>query len=475
MDNNGKITVFLSFMLMVLMELVLAVLQIVSLRCAKTKAVTAVSSAVSGIQADYNPFIYERYHILLIDKNYGGAGEGKMEVLIEDSLSYTLGEKYQINSVELSGTTGILDGGCSTFKKQMADYIGYGTIEYTADKLIQSTGGFDEPVKEDALSEMDRNIEKGQADKNPAGDSGNAEQSNKSGSEDEDPRMRLRFMSKLGIAFLIQPEALRLSNNVVIPEEVPSYTHQGIAGVMSVAADFQDYDRLKKDVVSYNGWSDNLASSTVAIAYAADVFNCATDIKYDDTYLNCELEYLISGCSSDTENYKNAVDRIIQLRLGVNYAYLLTDAEKMAKVSSLAWNVSLVTFVPQPIVKYLLAGCWAYTEGVAEVYFLLRGEEIPYAKNAGNWITDINSLSDINQLEKPETDEAGMDYKEYLLLLLTFHMDTSYYRMLDLIELNTKMQYETFEMENAITEFGINADISYGGQHFTIRKETGYE
>lgn len=473
MNNEGKITVFLSFILLVMMGLILTVLEVIDFQCAKTKVVTAVSSAASGIKGDYNSFIFERYHILLLDKDYEGSGEGKIEALIEDSLSFTLSDKFEIHSIELSGTTGILDGGCKAFKNQISDYIGYGSLKYTIEQLKGSTSEFDEPVKEDALSKLDMDVE---TEKGIQTGSSIAEENNEKAedSDYEDPRMRSRFMSNIGIAYFIKPDNLILSDRILLPEELPSYGHQGINAIKSVAADFQDYDRLKKDVISCNGWSDSIISGTEAVLYAADVFNCATDTKYNDTYLNLEIEYLICGGISDADNYKKVVDRIVQLRLGVNFSYILTDAKKMSELSTLAGEISLVTLVPQSIVKYLLAGCWAYTEGVAEVYFLLRGEKIPYIKNAGNWITDLDSLSHLESLEKPDSDESGMEYKEYLLLLLLFDTDTVYYRMLDLIEVNTKLQYSTFEIENAITEFAVNVDVSYGGQHITVRKEVGY-
>jgi hypothetical protein len=506
MSNKGNITVFMSLMLLVLLGLALAVMQVVSLRCAKTMAITAADSGASGILADYNPYIYSRYHILLLDKNYEGLGEGQIEALVQENLEYSLSDRFTVNSVELSGTTGIMDNGCQEFKNQIEEYAAYGLTENVVDKLLEKTGANDEPVQDSVLEQMDQDVSETEQTEEEAefgsnmaenasgigeGDTEGTESeagegsvtgtgsetgegtAARSASKTEDPRTKVKIWSKLGIAFFIQPEELELSDNVVDLSNLPSYGRTGIAAVASVAADFSDYDRLKQDVTAENGWGSGLYDNALAIAYAADVFGCATNQK-EDTYLNCELEYLICGCSTDGENYKKAVDRIVALRLGVNYAYLLTDASKMSQVSTLAWELSLITLVPQPILKYLLAGCWAYIEGVAEVYFLLRGEEIPYVKNAENWITDLDALSNLSSLEKPETDEAGMDYQDYLLLLLAFQGDILYYRMLDLIEVNTQTQYADFEMENAITEFGLNISVSYQGEEITIRKEKAY-
>lgn len=490
MSDQGKITVFLSLILLTLMGLVLTVMTVIERQHAKARAVMAISSAVSGVQADYNPYIFERYHILLLDKDYEGAGEGKMEALAEESLEYTLSDAFTVDRVELSGTTNIMDQKCKSFRKQVEKYLSYGITEYAIGQLADSVSGEDADEAAEVLQDMDEDLENPDTGNHalpadpvtdtPAADApadtpaADAPVTDAPDSSYEDPRMKLRILSGIGIAYVIKPDSINFSENVLKPEELPSYGNLGIHGLLPVDTDFEDYDRLKQDVISCSGWTDGLFSDTALILYANDVFNCATDKIYDDTYLNCELEYLISGQPTDAENYKKAVDRILQIRLGINYSYLLTDVGKMSELSSLAWSISLVTLVPQPIVKYLLAGCWAYTEGVAEVYFMLRGDKIPYVKNGANWITDLYSLSNLSGLTNPNSEEQGMSYKDYLLLLLALQQEDSCYRMLDLIEINTRQQYESFRMKNAITGFAMNIRISYGDEHFDIRKETGY-
>lgn len=487
MNDQGKITVFLSLVMLTLMGLVLTVMTVIERQHAKARAVMAISSAVSGVQADYNPYIFERYHILLLDKDYEGAGEGKMEALAEESLEYTLSDEFTVDRVELSGTTNIMDQKCKSFREQVEKYISYGVTEYAIEQLADSVSGDDADKADEVLQEMDEGLENPDTRNHalpadvPTADApvtdvptADAPAADDSDGSYEDPRMKLRILSGIGIAYVIKPDSISFSENVLKPEELPSYGNIGIHGLLPVDTDFEDYDRLKQDVISCSGWTDGLFTDTALILYANDVFNCATDQIYEDTYLNCELEYLISGLSTDAENYKKAVDRILQIRLGINFSYLLTDVGKMSELSSLAWSISLVTLVPQPIVKYLLAGCWAYTEGVAEVYFMLRGDKIPYVKNRANWITDLYSLSDLSGLTNPNSKEAGMSYKDYLLLLLALQQEDSCYRMLDLIEINTRQQYDSFRMKNAVTGFAMNIGISYGDEHFDIRKETGY-
>ena len=90
-SNKGVVTIVVSLILMVMITLVLIVAKGVRIKCAMIRAVTALSSAVSSIKADYNPYIFENYHILLFDSTYYGCGEGKTEELIREYLEYTLG------------------------------------------------------------------------------------------------------------------------------------------------------------------------------------------------------------------------------------------------------------------------------------------------------------------------------------------------------------------------------------------------
>lgn len=56
----------------------------------------------------------------------------------------------------------------------------------------------------------------------------------------------------------------------------------------------------------------------------------------NDRYLDYELEYICRGKCSDAQNLEETVRRILLLREGVNYGYLLTDEEAKAKAELLA-------------------------------------------------------------------------------------------------------------------------------------------
>lgn len=483
MRNKGYVTVFVSLMLVVMIIFVTATMYITDMSSAETKTLTATNSAMSSELANYNRLIFDRYHILLLDKTYSGRGEGAIEQGIENSLSIDLGDDYEIEQVELSGTLGILDDGCAEFKKQIKDNFKYEVMEYSIDKIIDKTDGQDEPVDDETVQEIENKV----SSEEKAINEKEAEKEDSAGEENEksiiepvvDPRDALKAYADAGIARILIPDVSILSGNIVREEDIPS-AGRPKNKVEAIQTDFEDLDRMEVDSTKGNGWGDSLLTNAEAIMYATENFSCLTDQKYDDSYLNLELEYIVGGEDNDGANYSKVVDEILLIRFGCNLAHILTDTVKMQKCDKLALALT-VEFPPaQPFVKYLLAGCWAYIESVADVYRMLRGHKIPFLKDGTTWTTDFESLSNLESLvSEPSDEENGLGYKEYLMILMSLQGDKIYYRMLDLMQLNaTQPDIEggdpDFRMSNAITAFGINADIGYKSKVFNVHEEISY-
>lgn len=484
MRNKGYVTVFVSLMLVVMIILVTATMYITDMSSAETKALTATNSAMSSELANYNRLIFDRYHILLLDKTYSGMGEGAIEQGIEESLSIDLGEDYEIEQVELSGTLGILDDGCAEFKRQIKDNFKYEVMEYSIDKILEKTDGQDEPVDGETVEEIDNKVS---SEEKAITEAEAEKEEDATGEEKEDifadpvvdPRDTLKVYVDAGIAKIILPDVSVLSGNIVREEDIPS-AGRPKNKVEAIQTDFKDLDRMEVDSTKGNGWGDSLLTNAEAIMYASQNFSCLTDQKYDDTYLNLEMEYIVGGEDNDGANYSKVVDEILLIRFGCNLAHILTDTTKIQKCDKLALALT-VEFPPaQPFVKYLLVGCWAYIESVADVYRMLRGHKIPFMKDSTTWTTDFESLANLESLvSEPSDDENGLGYKEYLMILMSLQGDKIYYRMLDLMQLNvTQPDIEggdpNFRMSNAITAFGVNSDVGYKSKVFNIHEEIGY-
>lgn len=485
MKNRGYMTIFVSLLLAALVVIYLVIFRIVDIASARSKSGIALSTACSSVKAERtSDYIFDRYHILLIDMNRGCDGEDGIARDVRESLEENLGNEYSINSVSVCGRTGILDDDCEAFKEQIKDYFLYGVTDYVVDELVEKTDGNDEPVSQESINAMDAEVD-GVSDENteslPTDNSSTSEKETKPAVNTKpnitkkDPRKEVRKVKKRGVAFYILPEDSEFSENVVNSGEMPSYGHTGWFDI-EIDTDFDNYSKLKKQMNKSSGWADSLLTGGESIAYANSVFNSFTNEKYDDTYLKLEMEYIIAGKPTDAENYKKVINQIIVIRFGCNFAYLLTDAEKMAELDTLA--LSLTFFIPvlQPLVKYLLTGCWAYVEAVADAYCLVRGHKIPYLKNAANWKTSIDGITKLAEIDTTsgDSDEEGLDYNDYLMILMGLNMKTAYYRMLDVIQLNASQESPDFRMKNASVAYGVDAEIGYKEKTFELHAEDGY-
>ena len=211
----------------------------------------------------------------------------------------------------------------------------------------------------------------------------------------------------------------------------------------------------KWDTVDETGVTDDF----YGICYAIEMFNTYTSKKAERP-AECEVEYMIAGKDNDRDNLKSVVNRIIAHRLPVNLAYLLSDDSKMAAIDSIAFVLSLLPGVTYSAVKYLLAGCWAYAETLADIRCMLCGNNVQFIKTSKTWKTDIDSLGDLLTMQNEDYEGAdAIGYKGYLAILLAEKHNDIYYRMADMIQLNLSQEDETFDMKNMIYGFSIDVDI----------------
>lgn len=482
MKNKGSTTIFLCLMVSAMVVLGIAAIKAVSYRLAEGKGAIAVKSAMSSVDAGYNSYIFENYHILLFDRCCNGKGEAYLEEQLIQDLKYNLGDSFEVEELGVNDYELLLENDCNAFKKQIADYCGYALIEEGASAILDSTGGLDGTVSQSIYDDMDA------AENTVASSSQDSGTSGKDDVEDDEPQEGLTIslddtddprdftedLSSEGILAIVAPEGLQVSSEIVELYGVPSIEKNGYDFFdYEIDNDFDDMDSLKKDMGVYDSWKDKLLGGGAALMYATGVFNSAIDTVQENTRFSFELEYIICGRASDLENLKGTVHRIIGIRFPVNYAYLLSDTSRMAQITKLSWPIALATLVPEPVVRYLIAGCWAYVESIFDTRCLMEGQKQPFFKTNATWKTDLNDLENSVNLEGVE-DEHGLQYKDYLMILMGMDMEKTYYRMLDVIELNTKCKYPDFDMNNAVVGFSVDAKILYEGRNFYYKEKIGY-
>ena len=463
MNNKGKITIFLTLLLSAVLLLGITALNVASLYVAKGKAAMAAKSAVSGVKASYNSYIFEHYHILLFDKNANGRGEGYLEEQCMRDMDANIPEGCEVSEVSVSEYELLMDNDCLEFKRQIEDYMKYAAVEYGVDNILSSTGGKDGTLPEEAEYDFENNEGTSELQNENETDNEDTE-------EIEDPREFTAHMTDEDITGDIG-EASYVSVDM---SELPSKKHDFYEKYESVNRQFDDEDICKKDLENYSSWGDKLIDGGTGVAYAKSVFNSRINSeKNTDSVLRYEMEYLVCGEDSDRKNFQGAMNRIIAIRFPINYAFLISDPQKNSQITTLAVPLAAMTLTPPSVVKHLIAGCWAYVEAVAEARNLAKGKRLPFTKNNANWLTDLDNLGGTIDSDAEE-DIHGLDYEDYLMILMAVDMDKTFYRMLDIMQINARQENSGFYMKNAATGLVLDSVVRVNGHEIKTRTEEKY-
>lgn len=479
MDNKGKITIFLCLMMSLMLLLGVNVIKIIEIKAAKAKAAICANTAMSSAKAGYNRYIFDNYHILLLDKNLSGGGEAYFEEMLKESLKENLGSGFKVKDVIGTRYTYITDNDCRALKEQIKDYMVYAGIDYGIEQITAATDGKDGSVSDEVLEELAAasDVQLGYEAEGGETDESKAEGIDSIiGPSVDDPRNMVGDLFGGLALFFVLPEG-----------EVPSTAKQNILESPSfefgtffdlfhsgINTDFDDIDEFKSDLTYRDSWLDSLADAGAVAFYARNVFNCITNKEVNEnTVFQYELEYLAAGRNSDSRNISRTVNELISLRLPVNFCYLISDGKRMSQVKTASISAALLSPIAEPVIRYLIAGCWAYIESVVEVRHLLAGERLPFLKNSANWITDITNLDETVYGDAVE-DENGLCYEDYITILLAVNINKTCLRMLDLMELNARQEDKNFQIEGCVTEFSADFLVDYKDYDCSIGVAAGY-
>lgn len=208
----------------------------------------------------------------------------------------------------------------------------------------------------------------------------------------------------------------------------------------------------------YSGLTANVLFREYLLEYFVNYLDGENDLDLD-----YQMEYIVGGKTSDQDNLKYVVFRLMLLREGMNYLYCMNDAQMSMQAGSLA--TALTGFLGIPALtsatKHALLLAWAYGESLIDIRVLLDGGKIPIHKDPSTWALALENLGKITELlEKGAADTGkGLAYRDYLRILL--HMGSlskQKLRALDLVQLNLQKEngMKNFKAENCIVAVKTN-------------------
>lgn len=453
--KKGYITVFFALIFMVLVSFIVSVFQGLKVNAMRLKAECAFSVAESSVLGEYHTELLEMFDLFYVDTAYGTGFPNYHQT--EAHLWDYLEENYTDapTSVEITQITMATDNQGISYRKQISDYmkdkLGISYIEQLTD-LFESVSYEDilqEDFEDENIWEEDWQKTLNQMEEIP-----------EETWEKVEKICPLKEMCSTRNSFVLQ--------QVVSDSSCISKKEVNIGDLVS-----------NRSLIKGTGTDEQLMllEKIYFIGYVFDKFSYYQENNTENP-LDYEIEYLLGGKSGDYENLSSVAKRILLIRETINLTYLLTDSEKMSFLEEISTALATLIACPElaPVFQVLFVGFWSYAESVEDVKILLDGGKIPLMKSEDSWNTDLDSGFGMSFAENnSETGQEGMDYKQYLELLLLFaNNERITYRSMDLIELHVRQTEgnESFRMDGCADDFLVNIvfDIPLFGSYQIVRK-----
>lgn len=411
--QKGEITAFFSLIFLLFLSFLGAIIESASIQVLKNHRRADTGLALESVFAEYQRELLEEYDIFALDGSYGE--EGADEKKIMKRLEY-YGAQKEVNEIQHSEL--LTDHQGAPFYRQAVSYmkskigIPEDKEEHSYWEEQQESGTEFEKEEEEVEENLDAML-------------GEAQESLPS---ENNPMESVTAIQQSGLLKIVTENPEQLSEKSVKKEELASVRQLN----KGKGAFVQEETKI------------GIAKEIFFEQYLLEHFGDVTE-KRENRALDYELEYLIGGHTSDRENLEEVVKKILSIRLGINYAYLLTDEAKKAEAEVLALSLCTLLTVAgiTEIVKHAILLAWAYGEGITDLRALVAGEKVPVVKTKENWSLQLSALLQIKEQGVPKRNpdcQEGMGYRDYLKgLLILERKEKLSMRALDLIEKNLNL------------------------------------
>lgn len=240
----------------------------------------------------------------------------------------------------------------------------------------------------------------------------------------------------------------------------------------------------ENEEVDFQGTADGIAKMAVSdvmmYAYMKKFFSSvANETGMADKRLDYEWEYILCGEKSDKKNLDAVIGRLVLLRGIVNTAAILSSSQKRETAYTAALAVVGFTGM-EPLIRFtqtLFIVLWGMVESLVDVAAILQGKHVPLLKAANDIVVKFPELYRVSNeyvLSKaaklPKAGQQSFGYPEYLMLLMMgVGRDVRCYRMMDLMEWNTRDHgFSGFDFGKCVDAFQVTGHASYDTKFFEM-------
>ena len=488
MKRKGSITVFAALSFMLIAQMLFTLLEVARYREFEKVLPMNSEAVLESVFADYCSPLWEDYRILgvCVEDAEGSFSLSQKEAEIRNLTAYNLGSKgknplapgmslltAEMTDAEFAPYRLLTDQNgkafsqvvCAYMKKNMAYEMAksvYNNYE-SVKEVSKDCADTDESINEamDALEHPEKYEEQGE---NPASASNQKSssvrsqktalkgasrksESEKDESEEENILTTVAESKKKGVLSLVLPESARISDKSVNLADMVSHRKLEAGTMKPVTSD---------------DWYQQVLFNQYLINYLSSYTNPG-----DNRGLSYEIEYVLGGKESDSENLKIVAGELLALREPLNLASLAVSPEKQEEAMALALTLAGMSANPFVIeaVKYGILAAWAFAESVLDVRTLLSGGKISLIKSEADWTSNVHALPELLSGWSVAKDcPQGLDYGQYLAMLLLFHGETELaMRTMDIQETTVRKQegYENFRMDHVLCETKLTATYEF--------------
>lgn len=462
--RRGSITVFAALSMMLVASFLFALLESARVYGLDSYAEMKTHLGVVSASAEYQPLLWEQYHLLMLDGAYG-TGDFSMDrvsqhmtedinksMTWEDSILnwfWTDFFSLEIETVEPLEYQLVTDGDGTVFLNQIASVMKENLPIHIAEEIYNSYQEGKEMVEEngdisgDSIEQAEQALQEAREQESTLeGESGtNTESVDEETVEatvqiEENPLEVVREVKQNAVLSLVLEDVGTVSTFKIDTTDLLE-NRDCMEGTMALSETTDWYRKL------------------LVLEYLDSYYSCYTDTLEGHSMMY-ELEYLLHGAQSEKENLESAINRILLIREAANVTYILQDKEKMELADALAELIGGFSGNPGVVmlVKIAIVGAWAFLESVLDARTLLSGGKIALLKSESEWTTDVgNLLASFQENAKAKNCENGFTYQDYLKQQLFFLNDSKLaFRMMDVMEQNLRnnTEYKNCKMDHMI-------------------------
>ena len=229
----------------------------------------------------------------------------------------------------------------------------------------------------------------------------------------------------------------------------------------------QIYSQIKEQIINGTLEEDAPLPSIRSLAKDLQISVITTKRAYDELEKS-ELIYTAPGRGSFVsakntellreENLKKMASRLLLVREGINFAYLMTDHAKCEEAFAAATAIAAAAGIPAAVkaIQMGILASWAYAESIAEMRTLFEGGMAASVKTSENWTVSLAeaALVPFQTSVKSKEVQKGLDYEDYLQAFLAIEsLKKIGERLANLLEKNFRLYagYDQIKMDHMIT------------------------